>query len=566
MDFLNCLFSDTACSGWDAAKIGIGLILLLLGWVKIMPAARLLARTIYRDRGAVVRYLAAARDLAQIFMTVGLKEKLIAAARHTVEWQVLNQPQRMPTLIDTVAARMAEAPAQRKFLLAQAHDEWAPAKLRYRQFIRPAWRQDRRRILSGLLNPDVPHTPRLRLNNVFDLLRVEDEIRHYFDTLARERSTRIDHADRFLAEIEIAEGFLAPLHLISGLQDRFDEDWEPVINYFDRRLRDEPHEGRQQIDPQARALRRRVLFQFVCWLVWGPSIPPCTCRRWHGWRTRPVFQFGYGDENNSIPIAMGENEAASTLLALFDAMRPWLAQRIAVVGTLHWGPSLDSAAFCPVQQDVRSVDEERLVLQCRSLSVSRGGTDAAVNALYYSAYIWVMFEVLPAEGMAVAASGQYPDAGTPAWERLLPFFEHGNLAEAGTLTTLKRQLALKALEALTRILQANPGVQLRYVCAIDDSNCFEDGVRRNVQFPDFEGQTIRELMSAAMRDAACWPPAATAEGQALRGRLLLDSATATQAFSACAMPQWVTAFQEALAGSPDEPSREQRGATRSGSC
>ena len=92
-----------------------------------------------------------------------------------------------------------------------------------------------------------------------------------------------------------------------------------------------------------------------------------------------------------------------------------------------------------------------------------GGSAEEGAARYYSAYLWVMFVICD-------------DRGTPLyrsepWRGLLPFFEHANIAEEQSMAMLERHLILKTVSSVQRLLRELPRLQLRFVCAIDDSGC-----------------------------------------------------------------------------------------------
>jgi hypothetical protein len=392
-------------------------------------------------------------------------------------------------------------------------------------------------VLSGLLSPGGARAPRFDLDTVFKVKEGAENIKHYFDTLVSEKSPAVEDRDQFLCSIQLRESFIVPLHLIAGLQDRFKEQWAPVIESFPH-LSTADAAGRP-ID-SLRTLRRRLAFQFVCWLVWGPSIPVCTCRHWRGWKDRPVFQLGFGDENNSIPLVIDNPQAAALICQDFANSGVEIARRVAVSGALHWGPSVGGAAFCPAQRDIAESREERLVLRTEQAPLMKGGSDAETSALYYSAYIWTMFVVCDLDGHPLGGDA---DGERASWDWLLPFFEHGNLAELSTLRTLKRQLAEKALSEALELLDANPTVQLRYVCAVDDSCCFEDGTRKALQFPSAKGETLRELMAEARAGL-------DAMGSRIAARLMLESdglfRVAENTAGSCMLPAIIGDFQRHL--------------------
>src|ERR1700733_10285680 len=81
------------------------------------------------------------------------------------------------------------------------------------------------------------------------------------------------------------------MHLVPGVLARYEEDWGPVIDAFGRAVVNSDDDFRYS------AARELQLFIFDCWLMWGPSIPICTCPEWHG---EVALQYGFGDEDNSL--------------------------------------------------------------------------------------------------------------------------------------------------------------------------------------------------------------------------------------------------------------------------
>jgi hypothetical protein len=99
----------------------------------------------------------------------------------------------------------------------------------------------------------------------------------------------------------------------------------------------------------------------------------------------------------------------------------------------------------------------------------------AATGDYYSAYVWVMFEAEQDAGP--------PEAGR-RWLRLLPFFEHTNIADGGTYDFMREQLTRKALSFITRYRDAS--TRFRYVCAFDDPG------HRGAMVMGYNRPTVRE--------------------------------------------------------------------------
>jgi hypothetical protein len=81
--------------------------------------------------------------------------------------------------------------------------------------------------------------------------------------------------------------------------------------------------------------------------------------------------------------------------------------------------------------------------------------------------MWVMFVLESEPGQLIAPRDE-------RWRALLPFFVHGNVADAPTYAFLKQRLAheaLDAIEALVSAVDAPARVTFVYMSAIDDPGC-----------------------------------------------------------------------------------------------
>jgi hypothetical protein len=382
-------------------------------------------------------------------------------------------------------------------------------------------------------------------------------IKRYFDVLAA-----IGHKDRsFLSIAQIDAGYLAPLFLVTGLINRFaDEDgWKLILENYRGKINDDT-----EYSVELRELRS---FLFNCWLLWGPSVSPCSCKAWNAENDREglIVQYGYGDENNSIDVMIRNGRSFSfrktvadqlTLGARLDLASKYpeisiYAAPFSVKGHFRWGPIIPEREVSPAQKlikggtgDKRKPLSGRIVLDCDYGNVSVN--DRQLSQHYYSAYIWIMFSVVNSEGN--------PFFDMP-WKNLLPFFEHGNIAEFATFLTLKEALIAKVGSALTEMLtrpakKGEAEVSIQYVCALDDSYCPDQGA---VMFtprsfiPGHDGRTKPEKLIEILK----WVVGkdATLSAACKAGRLRLpsgDGAPANNDFASCRLPEIVEGFYQDL--------------------
>lgn len=405
-----------------------------------------------------------------------------------------------------------------------------------------------------------------------------DEIKCYFDclhSLGYEGSER----DRFICPIEVTTGFIAPLHLLTGLYGKFDENWGPIIRSFDEDVGAGTYASEAAVD---RDLRQIQLFIYNCWLLWGPSIPICECGNW---RARyPVIQYGFGDENNSIEIVGEKSLIKHALDELMDAqqklerasrtvggtgpdLQPFLGMAIPanVKGRLRLSGSLGGRVPAEVNalplaalESWGGPKNERPVLfiseidstnavygDVESLNRDRGRIAPDRTALpsrYYSAYLWVAVVVLlpTARGLAPFSSTQ-AKAAEP-WKDFIPFFEHGNLADPESCLFGKRQLASKVVLGLAAALRSWGGerdpLHFAFACAIDEAGC-----GHALAYPAWSGHvTMRDLIGEALENLALSDP----DVRRLRDERLLrldhfSGAPGQHPFSSCHFPEIVSA-------------------------
>jgi hypothetical protein len=310
----------------------------------------------------------------------------------------------------------------------------------------------------------------------------------------------IDPSDHCIRKITINKGFVAPTFLVTGLLSEFDEKWPKALDYFVDANR---ADARCYDSDDATMIQR---FDFYCWLLWGPSIPACDCRRWSG--DFMALQYGYGDENNSLPLIVDPRR----MRQLISEIGAPVGQQIPVAfpkslnGVIAWGPRLNektnifpSIYSVPMKERAASDDgkqpsrlvvnhppasdlHERIAIERKSalkdiVFVADEKVDWSApfrrdESPYYSAYVWVMFEMCDASMEPLYSEMK------DRWRVLLPIFEHTNVADGYTLNFLKRRLAEKAVSTIFE-LEAESGKpptrRFRYICAFDDPGTVENG-------------------------------------------------------------------------------------------
>lgn len=342
-------------------------------------------------------------------------------------------------------------------------------------------------------------------------------------TVDREIQRRGSDELKFICPIRISQGFVSPQHLLSGLLVKFNEKWQKILNKFNSDTEDFAELGLPNSNAFARDFRQLQMFIYNCWLMWGPSIPICSSNCGLSAGTYISLQYGYGDENNSLEIVGERTFLSGKLNRLAQRYEGVMAINARVEGRLQLSKLTDSKFMgnqLPefIRQSWTGLQDERPVLHLTEtqptdlLQSSIVGVENPVGDLqaaradtvssYFSSYLWVIFVLLKEERGAwypVSSILQSPLKRTSAnpWKDFLPFFEHGNIADAETCNFCKDQLAQKAVMGIVHLVEksllgrdAAFPLRFAYACASDDPGCFN-----GLEFPSFSGgQSIQKRM------------------------------------------------------------------------
>ena len=376
------------------------------------------------------------------------------------------------------------------------------------------WKRDIRGKFGALkINEKEP------LIEVRDVFSLSDEatkkgIKEYLLAVS-ELKLSLDEQASFLCKVRINEGFLLPLNLLAGLMSRYSDDWDPVISSYGQMA--------------AKSFSPVQISLFDLWLLWGPSVPICSCDQWSG----PVtLQYGFGDENNSVKVRV-QGLAKESLLADLRksaekrATTAYPALHASIVGKL-WPPSsFVQGEFCGAQQELLNPDREAFILEYDSHTVIG---NASGSHLFYTAYVWAMFVVSRADKPTIAEIRNQP------WLQAVPFFEHANIVEEITYEMAKQQLAHKVLTYLENSAKnesdtARAQLKLWYVCAIDDSGCGQQ-----LEVPP-KGLTIRATIEQLLKKG---------EYHGLRDQIVMNDFSFAELLSGCHLSETVGEFFETI--------------------
>ncbi len=486
-------------------QIGLPVIAgLLFVFLYVRPAIRLLNRTVHR-RFRVSRVLRATAAVIGFFGFGLTRKELYRAACMRAESELLHP---RPTKPDKYEYR---------------HRSEYRAALRGFRADQRAWHARTRAQLGELMKG--ASGALITVPTCFDIARAEADIVRYF-RVRKAGNSLIDPAPEvFQSTIRVEEGFVAPLHLLSGLLSRFDEDWVKSIDGYGQVML-----GADNGLEDLRAFQANL---FTCWASWGPSAPFGTCDRWVG---QKLAQFGYGDENNSITLATPSGEAREIPMRKVRGGYTTLAVRSVVIGVLKNATTIDPEDLCAAQQpqnshgdeDHASLGQGELVLEVTKQIQQAGGPVGARPRRYYSAYIWAILVVGGPNGSPQPLE---------QWRNMLTFFEHGNVADEVTYSMLKCQLVTKIRASVETILAAKPNVTLSFACAIDECGC-----GKPVEFAPPHGESVKEMLFNEE-----WLESLKARGFAGRVRQALPTVLEREDYAACKLPEVLTSYLSQVA-------------------
>ena len=130
-----------------------------------------------------------------------------------------------------------------------------------------------------------------------------------------------------------------------------------------------------------------------------------------------------------------------------------------------------------------------------------------------------------------------------AWRGLIPFFQHGNIAEPTVYESIKKELAYKTLQALKEYL--DPKVQLKeerileisFACAFDENGDGSPSDPSTLALALQHGKTIRGYMDSELKT--------TYQGQDWTNRLHLEEHAVPQ-ITSCRMPEIVEQYFQSI--------------------
>lgn len=367
---------------------------------------------------------------------------------------------------------------------------------------RSRWRELRRIFEAGLSEYNRSGRFIVHSHSISDIISEEKKelVCRYFDlcTIKEKRTSanflwqrhlrrNKDFApEAFASVLAISNGFLAPMTRITGLNDRFEQNWQSIIsNYL-----------RMTSSPATRIPSAAASLTYT-WLMWGPSVQiasendPASDTN-DGLKSLGIY--GCGDEANSVHVVIPphirrellENRSICMECTVIGRLRNPLCHIKAA--RLEFDPLsrtfLDRIYYSYQASPEYIVDIERIESSERTPHQGHPG--------YFTAYIWALFNLQPAS----SEQPRFWPANT------VVLFEHANLADENNYRFLCDSLIAKIRRFLKQT-PVRPGERYLYCCAMNNDLdrrvrelLAESDIPSYVGVGDFEIPNILETLDA----------------------------------------------------------------------
>jgi hypothetical protein len=287
------------------------------------------------------------------------------------------------------------------------------------------------------------------IENVFQLTSEETKAKERLGTADCPGTDPLSPCNVLEYPLHIDTAYVAPLRLVKGLITRLDSNWPPLVNSYSRLVKKE-----------ANTLDDFHYFIEYCWLAWGPSVQ--TASLLESKSEFMILQAAFGDEANSLPLIVkrdrwqqiekslgkGRHSGWPVCLRNLLIVRPGADDFFKETRDYplfkDMFAELDAVALYLPFNDIRSKKPDDSPEENQEGTYADGEINLRVSeqdAFYSTAYVWLILEQLSKE--EVGSQQFKPGNFLPG--RVVPFFEHANLATSKGLNFLQHCLARKAL-------------------------------------------------------------------------------------------------------------------------
>jgi GNAT superfamily N-acetyltransferase len=299
------------------------------------------------------------------------------------------------------------------------------------------WRKFRRKFKRFLDDQGDSGPYVAKIDTCFDVASAEfnELVANYFEFFKQNKASDkfaipADEPVSFIIQTEINEGFIVPITFITGLNDRYDEDWEKILgNYFTAFGEEQP--------PETAILPEELYFTYN-WLMWGPSY-----QIKYAPQKNKLIQYGFGDESNSVNIVLKNDQVGNSLWEKICHEGDETQGKKFGYNCMIRGRLVDTSEYYNFKRDEMDLRAMPFLkrLSAESLGVSflmelehyEVKHSLKADNYFFSAYLWIMFALVD----------QTNPGFTP--RKSVTFFEHANLADTTNYLFLANTLVEKCI-------------------------------------------------------------------------------------------------------------------------
>ena len=278
----------------------------------------------------------------------------------------------------------------------------------------------------------------------------------------------------FCMEIRIKQGFLSPNFLLSGLLDRYKNNWGNLVRKYVSSTCNENDTNYSS----------EIYYTFA-WLLWGPSYQ-MKYQEGH----YKLCQYAFGDESNSLNVVLNSNEKLTDLWnSITNDSNGILCELTCRLFKAKKYIDYYRDEFSPLNiYFTNKVANESTGFLLEPIVFDIKKNYAALN-YYCTAYVWIMFESITDEDSCFQPS------------KAITFFEHANLANKISYEACINSLITKSFEHFDRIF-SNDNIERKYRYCLSMNTYIEskflDRYKAKIELDDELSQKYRSCIITNM--------------------------------------------------------------------
>lgn len=298
------------------------------------------------------------------------------------------------------------------------------------------WWKDNYKEFVAFFRDSLPDNFIYEIDNCTDILceGVSSKVDSYFDYFDQQKMRKKYDLDRklpisFCMGIKIKQGFLSPNFLLSGLLDRYKNNWGNLVRKYVSLTCNEKNTDFYSSE----------IYYTFAWLLWGPSY-----QMKHQEGHYKLCQYAFGDECNSLNVVLNSNEKLNDLWnSITNHSNGVLCELTCRLYKAKKYIDYHREEFSPLNiYFINKVTQESTGFLLEPVEFDIKKNYAALN-YYCTAYVWIMFESITDEDSCFQPS------------RAITFFEHANLANKDTYEACINSLITKCFEHFDRMFSIN---------------------------------------------------------------------------------------------------------------